>query len=869
EPVQLGLRHTATRNPLYTKTPLHFCVRDRSHLHLRRVSSISLGSKKTRIAKCADLAGALVEVLVLPQGACLLQLLAASAFGNTVCNVVHRGKDDEEVEEEDGLGALLQRSDDAVEERLRRVLRKGIGSKDFEAMDEVELQAVAEQEEIANVIQTIGASGKLALAWVFIKKLGSLKRAFKWFDTRNTRKIPQVVWDTGFQLLHIDAERLTGWRPFDIFKQIDTDPSDGTISYKEWNNFFADAAKTIALEMESLGGIDFEQQVKLRRHNLKMMRDRRRGKNGRAEDSWLEDLSEKQAMKQQEEEFTKRVRSKLKSIGEGQSFLFGREWLCTAEEALLLLTPLKRSDIVQQEAESLRLWSIPSPALIDVREMLKFRPGLTSQDQKPPEYSLQPVMEMPQDKTKADKNGDPGSILVTNLTEFTQEIQEKLKDIPIHCSEEFPTSLSDLQRGVVKLIAQRMGLVAAVETIGALLQMTVFNVSGDFVKDMQKQLGELEEGQGMRLSRDLSEEERHLVKAMAAEMGYAVSETSMGIEVTNLRAYAKQIREEFSELGVGETRRIALSSSTDEQLVMLQKVAQELGLDWDEEGQRRQRTATVGNMVHLVDEMREKLTNTTTPGTVLSFILPPTEPQQDTFFEMAQNYGFECISKENTEKGVRAYLRRLSFERTSLAARRRRNSISATTPKGEGMQLGLGETAPLDPLEKDARPDDDGLMEDSGLEEESEEEAQEPQEVPEAEESAEEDSPEPSELKEDDLSELLLMRGLQSGEDHLIPRVFRRYASGNWRGKVLFLRYGDVKDFAEDLKYVTPNVDTRLYRFTGMFEYLFEDTLQLQIDMGVRVGQGLTIEWFQIFLQKVIARLGKQFVPVLFQLLDE
>ena len=60
------------------------------------------------------------------------------------------------------------------------------------------------------MIQTIGASGKLALAWagaslsghgpstflvpqVFIKKLGSLKRAFKWFDTRNTRKIPQVV----------------------------------------------------------------------------------------------------------------------------------------------------------------------------------------------------------------------------------------------------------------------------------------------------------------------------------------------------------------------------------------------------------------------------------------------------------------------------------------------------------------------------------------------------------------------------------------------------------------------------------------------------------------------------------------------------
>eukprot|EP00439_Symbiodinium_sp_Y106_P046229 s5058_g5.t2 len=368
------------------------------------------------------------------------------------------GKDDEEVSEEDGLGALLQRSDDAVEERLRRVLRKGVGTKDFEAMDEAELQAVAEQEEIANVIQTIGASGKLALAWVFIKKLGSLKRAFKWFDTRNTRKIPQVVWDTGFTLLHIDAERLTGWRPFDIFKQIDTEPSDGTISYKEWNNFFADAAKTIALEMESLGGINFEQQVKLRRHNLKMMRDKRRKNGNRAEDSWLDDLQEKQAMKQQEEEFTKRVRAKITALDEGQSFLFGRDWLCTAEEALLLLKPLKRSDIVQQVAETLGIWSLPSPALIDVREMLKFRPGLGgSQDPRMAQYSLQPVMEMPQDGLKVDKGGDSGSILVVNLTEFTKNTEEKLKEIPIHASEEFPTSLSELERGVVKTLAQRRG----------------------------------------------------------------------------------------------------------------------------------------------------------------------------------------------------------------------------------------------------------------------------------------------------------------------------------------------------------------------------------------------------------------------------
>eukprot|EP00439_Symbiodinium_sp_Y106_P031453 s6663_g3.t1 len=97
---------------------------------------------------------------------------------------------------------------------------------------------------------------------------------------------------------------------------------------------------------------------------------------------------------------------------------------------------------------------------------------------------------------------------------------------------------------------------------GALFQITVFNVTGHFVKDMQRQLRELEEGQGMRLSKELSDEERRLVKAMAEEMGYAVTETSAGIEVTNLSTYATQIREGLSQLGVGETQRIQLSSAT-------------------------------------------------------------------------------------------------------------------------------------------------------------------------------------------------------------------------------------------------------------------------------------------------------------------
>ena len=107
----------------------------------------------------------------------------------------------------------------------------------LQAMDEAELQAVAEQawtagEHVATMLlmqqhssggdrqrdpnhrgiwkagtclgQGLGSSVSAAAMdyrlsrpsfglQVFIKKLGSLKRAFKWFDTRNTRKIPQVA----------------------------------------------------------------------------------------------------------------------------------------------------------------------------------------------------------------------------------------------------------------------------------------------------------------------------------------------------------------------------------------------------------------------------------------------------------------------------------------------------------------------------------------------------------------------------------------------------------------------------------------------------------------------------------------------------
>lgn len=49
----------------------------------------------------------------------------------------------------------------------------------------------------------------------------------------------------------------------------------------------------------------------------------------------------------------------------------------------------------------------------------------------------------------------------------------------------------------------------------------------------------------------------------------------------------------------------------------------------------------------------------------------------------------------------------------------------------------------------------------------------------------------------------------------------------------------------------------------------FDDTAQLQTNLGIRVGSGLTLQFFQVFIQKAMNRLGLQIASVLFTVLNE
>lgn len=75
----------------------------------------------------------------------------------------------------------------------------------------------------------------------------------------------------------------------------------------------------------------------------------------------------------------------------------------------------------------------------------------------------------------------------------------------------------------------------------------------------------------------------------------------------------------------------------------------------------------------------------------------------------------------------------------------------------------------------------------------------------------------------------------------------------------------------EDSRHMIPGYRRKFRRFKRIFESLFDDTIQLQCDMpgqGVRITAGLTLDWFQVFVQKVVRRVGMEVMSFFAALLE-
>ncbi|CAE7444463.1 VCX1 [Symbiodinium natans] len=105
----------------------------------------------------------------------------------------------------------------------------------------------------------------------------------------------------------------------------------------------------------------------------------------------------------------------------------------------------------------------------------------------------------------------------------------------------------------------------------------------------------------------------------------------------------------------------------------------------------------------------------------------------------------------------------------------------------------------------------------------------------------------------------------------LVKQVFRLYATGYSKGQYVFIRNPDLARFMEDAKEALPGHRKKFRRFKRIFESIFDDTIQLQCDMpgqGMRITAGLTLDWFQVFVQKAVRRVGTEVMGFFMALLE-
>jgi len=104
-----------------------------------------------------------------------------------------------------------------------------------------------------------------------------------------------------------------------------------------------------------------------------------------------------------------------------------------------------------------------------------------------------------------------------------------------------------------------------------------------------------------------------------------------------------------------------------------------------------------------------------------------------------------------------------------------------------------------------------------------------------------------------------------------VAKLFSLYSSGKQGEKKFFLRKIDLTRFVQDAAQVSPRAHILqgcLDAILTECEHVFDETLELQIDLGCRKRYGLVQEYFQVFLSKASYILGWSMVSLLFALLQ-
>jgi predicted RNA-binding protein Jag len=205
---------------------------------------------------------------------------------------------------------------------------------------------------------------------------------------------------------------------------------------------------------------------------------------------------------------------------------------------------------------------------------------------------------------------DPAGVFVGNMSDFVERTRRRLKGIEPGESLEFEKELNITQRQVVHWLAADLGLWTMSQGRGASRQVVAFNV-GSFAEEVRRRLQALAPGATDRFSTGLSSVQRRIVHLIAEELGLWTHSAGVGgdryVEVFNLKAFALQVRQTLEALGPGQNHDFAPTLSKEERKVV-HCTATELGLvSLSQENSEGKRYVSAGNLHDFRGQVRNQM----------------------------------------------------------------------------------------------------------------------------------------------------------------------------------------------------------------------------------------------------------------------
>lgn len=193
---------------------------DDDESHFDSLDSLT-GSKGARLLNKVKFAARFGSLALKRRNSCYIADYADSALG-----------DEDRAAKLPALGSILEKLAAEDEMELSPSRKRTLAA--FMPTEEQSAEASA----ICQDLKELDLSGIKALAYVLQAKCGSISKAFDWMDYNQQGSVARVQWETAAIVLNIDLEAVTGVTSADVFQQMQN--KNGRIGKRAWNKFFSD-----------------------------------------------------------------------------------------------------------------------------------------------------------------------------------------------------------------------------------------------------------------------------------------------------------------------------------------------------------------------------------------------------------------------------------------------------------------------------------------------------------------------------------------------------------------------------------------------------------------------------------------------------